>query len=139
MRLKYKFEKPHVEDFIALFKTTGWPLFSTKAFKKAIDGTYRQVCVYDGKSLIGTARILSDGATYAWINDMIVHPKYQRRGIGSKIMRMIIKYLKKQKIPNIGLFCAPEAKKFYLLLGFKERPSHAPGMYLDLFKKYRSL
>lgn len=139
MKLRYKFGKPRVEDFIALFKTTGWTFFPPKTFNKVLDGTYCQVCVYDGKRLVGTARVLSDGAAYAWINDMIVHPEYQRHGIGSKIMKMIIKYLRERKIPNLGLFCAPGAKKFYISLGFKERPSHAPGMYKDFFSAYRSL
>jgi len=138
-RFKYVFRKPSVREFACLFQTTGWQRFPDRVLKKAIDGTYCELCVYQGRRLVGTARILSDGAMYAWINDMIVHPTVRHQGIGSRILSLIKRHLRQQKIPTVGLFCARTAKKFYLQSGFKERPPDAPGMYVDLSRKYRSL
>jgi len=41
-------------------------------------------------SLVGFGRILSDGAAIAYINDMSVHPKYQRQGIGQHILELLM-------------------------------------------------
>jgi len=41
-------------------------------------------------NLVGFGRILSDGAAIAYINDMSVHPKYQRQGIGQHILELLM-------------------------------------------------
>lgn len=48
----------------------------------------------------------------------VTHPDYQRRGIGSKIMRMVMDMAKREKVP-IVLEASPEGEKLYNHLGYR--------------------
>jgi len=55
---------------------------------------------------------------------MVVSPKFRGMGLGSKMMRQFIRFVKRTQ-PNIlfiRLSCIPRAKSFYLRLGFQEQP-----------------
>jgi len=132
-------EIPEIKEFVNLYKTTGWCLFSNEVFLTALQNSYYVICIYDNIKLIGMGRVISDLAMYGWIHEMIVEPEYQRKGIGTLIIEKILEKLKKDKIPYAGLFCNREKKEFYLKNGFKERPDYAPGMYYDIYAKYPSL
>jgi GNAT superfamily N-acetyltransferase len=83
---------------------------------------------YDGDRLVGSARIVSDGILHAMIYDMIIDPDYQRKGIGTKILNLIIEKCIENNIGDIQLFCAQGKKEFYLKNGFEIRDEDAPGM-----------
>ncbi|MFX0052090.1 MAG: GNAT family N-acetyltransferase, partial [Candidatus Hermodarchaeota archaeon] len=65
-----------------------------------------------------------------YIQDVIVLPQFQRRGIGRKIMTSIMHYLENSD-PSafFGLMAAKNFSSFYELYGFKKRPPDAPGMF----------
>lgn len=133
------FKSPAVREFIDLYRTTSWQMPSRKALRKALRGTYCHLCAYDGLRLVATVRILSDGALYAWINDMIVHPEFQHKGIGTRMLRLTLDHLRERGILFVGLFAAPGVRQFYEKIGFQVRPETAPGMYKDLLASVRSL
>ncbi len=114
-------------------------MFSTEVFSKALKNSYFSVGIYINNKLIGFGRVISDGAMYAWVQDMIIHPEYQQKGFGTIVVKRILDKLRKDGIPFVGLFSAEGKKEFYFKNGFRERPENAPGMYIDLFEKYKSI
>ncbi|MEP7000452.1 MAG: GNAT family N-acetyltransferase, partial [bacterium] len=42
--------------------------------------------VWHEDQLIGIARVLTDGYFYAALADIVVHPAYQRRGVGRQLL-----------------------------------------------------
>ena len=42
---------------------------------------------YEGEALIGVVRLVGDGASILYVQDLLVRPEYQRRGIGSELLR----------------------------------------------------
>lgn len=86
------------------------------------------VHAWDGPHLIATARVLTDGAYYATLWDVIVDPHYQRQGIGRAVMRRAIEPFWGKGLAFIALFSAQGKEPFYESLGFK---SHPRGMILD--------
>lgn len=75
-------------------------------------------------------RIVGDGAIYFYIQDIIVIPSYQGRGIGLLIMNEIEAYLEENAFNNsfIGLMAADGVQKFYHKFGYLERAETQPGM-----------
>ncbi|HET6494225.1 MAG TPA: GNAT family N-acetyltransferase [Thermoleophilia bacterium] len=67
-------------------------------------------------NLIGFGRILCDGATIAYINDMVVHPQYQRQGIGQRILELLMRAV--GDVNSVYLY-TDTADAFYLSNGFK--------------------
>lgn len=130
--ISYKHDLPSQDEYFRLFESTGW-FRSRKPAKEelilTLTRSYFFVLAYDGNNLVGTGRVVSDGILHAMIYDMIIDPEYQRKGIGAKILNMIVEKCVEDNIGDIQLFCAQGKKEFYLKNGFEIRAEDAPGMF----------
>ena len=130
MRLTVRREPPDPAAFKALYDSTGWgPAERPVAFyADALAGSWRTCSAYDGDTLVGFGRVISDGRLHAFITEMIVHPVHQQRGIGAAILRELIAACQAAGITDIQLFCAEGKEAFYRKGGFVPRPATRPGM-----------
>ena len=64
--------------------------YTSKELAQLIAGSTAYVTARHSGYLVGFGRVLSDGAAIAYINDMSVHPKYQRQGIGQRILELLM-------------------------------------------------
>jgi len=89
------------------------------------------VCVIHKDQAIGCGRVVGDGGIYFYIQDIIVLPEFQGRGLGRRIMDAVMNYLSSHAHPNafIGLMAAKGVSGFYEKHGFAERPPGRPGMF----------
>ena len=71
----------------------------------------------DGDRIIGKARALSDGVCNAYVVDVWTHSDYRRRGIASRLMRLLEEQLDGQ---HIYLF-TDDAEGFYHTLGYRRQ------------------
>ena len=106
--------------------------------KRAISRQLYSVSAYEEENLVGIARLVGDGAIYWYVQDVWVLPAYQRKGIGSAMVRMLIRHVKQSSLPgtnvSLCLMCAKGKEGFYEKLGFAQRP-HAwegAGMEMEL-------
>ena len=130
--MKYLIEnrKIKVDEFQQMRATTGWAMLEDSVVERGLEKDLHSVCVsYNGK-LIGIGRVIGDGAMYFYIQDIIVIPEYQKKGIGNLIMENIEDYIQKNTFNNsfIGLMAANGVKGFYNRYGFVERTDNRPGM-----------
>jgi GNAT superfamily N-acetyltransferase len=131
--IKYENSKPTLLGYKKLYESTGWAnsaSVSDEVLQAAIDNSWYWISAYDDQSLIGIGRLVSDGALYAFVCDMIVDPKYRKQGIGASILEMLKEKCKKHSFRRVWLFAAPGRAGFYLSNGFEIRPDNAPGMQL---------
>jgi len=131
LEIKYLNKVPNKEEFYLLYETTGWNTkgtYSSDELYKAISNSWYLISVYNNEKLIGFGRIISDGVYQTFIVDMIVHPEFQNKGIGSKVLNLLIEKCKLSGIKWVQLSCAKGKKDFYKKLGFQERPIDGPGM-----------
>lgn len=67
------------------------------------------ITAYDNKMLVGCLRILTDGYFFGTITELLVLPKYQKQGVGSKLLE-----LAKENTPTMLYFGAqPGIEAFY--------------------------
>jgi GNAT superfamily N-acetyltransferase len=67
------------------------------------------ITAYDGETLVGCLRILSDGYYFGTITELLVLPDYRRQGVGSRLLR-----LARENSPTVLYFGAqPDAEAFY--------------------------
>lgn len=131
MNIIYKTEIPDCDQYFTLFESTGWNVkysVSKEGLFTAVKKSYFSVSAYSSGRLIGFGRILSDGILHAMIYEMIVHPEYQTKGIGGRILIMLVKKCLDNDITDIQLFCAKGKRKFYEKHGFAIRSADCPGM-----------
>lgn len=130
---KFRIEKRGLsaDEYQLIRKTTGWIMLDDDVVSQALKNDLFTVCAFDDKKLIGIGRVIGDGSIYFYIQDVIVTPEYQKKGVGKHIMESIEEFLN-EKANNhsfIGLMAAEGVKEFYYAFGYKERPAHKPGMY----------
>ena len=82
--------------------------------------SYYHIAVYDDARLIGYVDCVSNGVTDAYIQDLIVHPHYQGRGVGTELMNRMIAYLKAMGIYMISVIFEDALKGFYSRFGFTQ-------------------
>lgn len=128
--LEFRADLPAAEAFKSLYDTTGWGPASREAsyYHGALRGSWFAQSVYCGGELVGFARVISDGHLHAFITEMIVHPDFQGRGIGSALLSAVLQACHHAGITDIQLFSARGKSAFYERHGFVARPSEGPGM-----------
>ncbi len=127
---------PDPKKYWDLFQITGWNLeynFSITDLAKAIQNSWYAISIYRSNDLVGFGRIIADGVHHALIVDLIIHPDYQGKGLGSSLLGKLVQKCKDNRIRDIQLFAARDKFEFYEKFGFEKRPLNAPGMQF----KYR--
>ena len=122
---------PTVAEYQALRRAVGWPEVDPAAVETGLAHSLFAVCLLRGEDVVGCGRIVGDGGIYFYIQDVIVLPAYQRRGLGRRIMDELMADLARRARQNsfIGLMAAEGVARFYEGYGFKERPTGRPGMF----------
>ena len=108
----------------------------TEAVEIGLQNSLFSVCVILENKLIGCGRVIGDGGIYFYVQDIIVLPEFQGKGVGGRIMDAVMEFLKAHARDGafVGLMAAEGVSKFYERFGFKKRPSDAPGMFRVLRK-----
>ncbi|WP_363054431.1 GNAT family N-acetyltransferase [Methanoregula sp. PtaB.Bin085] len=78
---------------------------------------------------VGMGRIISDGISDAYIQDVVVLPEYRKSGIGRDIVSILIGHCLQAGITWIALIAEPGTEKFYLPIGFRLMERHIPLIY----------
>ena len=71
--------------------------------------------------MIAMGRVLSDGVSDAYIQDVAVLPDFRGRGIGGKIVTFLVEELEKRGVDWIALVGEPGTENFYKRLGFEKK------------------
>jgi len=81
------------------------------------------VALYD-EGVIGMARVVGDGALFFYIQDVIVVPAHQGRGVGALLMGRVMDYLRGHAPEKafVGLFAVEGTLPFYARYGFAVDP-----------------
>jgi ribosomal protein S18 acetylase RimI-like enzyme len=134
--IEFKENIPDINDYWELFKTTGWNdgedgySFTKQDLENAINNSWYSISIYYEKKFVGFGRVISDGVHHALIVDLIIHPDYQGKGLGSQLLERLIEKCNIHDIRDVQLFAAKDKFGFYEGFGFEKRPVNAPGMQL---------
>jgi len=116
-----------------LCDSVGWARRPLRKVKKALDHSYLVASAWEVRgaktSLIGFARATSDHSFNATIWDVVIHPRFQSKGLGKAFMKYMIKKLRKDDISNVTLFADAHVVEFYKRLGFIPDPEGIRGMF----------
>ena len=108
---------PEKEDLFELYTANEWS--SAKKLDQlylAMQNSDSLVVAYHNNQLIGLANAISDGHLVVYFPHMLIHPEYQRRGIGSRLMDVL---LEKYKDFHQKMIVADDkAIEFYKSKGF---------------------
>ncbi len=128
------FSSSRQEDYLFqirnLYRLAGWWSESRDTLAKIdriIFGSHCFVAaVQETGEILGMGRAISDRASDAYIQDIMVRPEVRRQAIASCIMKAIVKRLERDGMTWIGLVAKQGTPPFYRGLGFSEIPGAMP-------------
>jgi len=123
---------PTTAEYNELREEVGWGSVSPAVAAAGLARTLCGVMARQGDRLVGMARLVGDGAIYLYVQDMIVHPEFQGRGVGRRLIQELHAWVAAHctEEATVALMAAPGAQAFYERLGYEARPTDAPGMEL---------
>lgn len=80
-------------------------------------------------NLVGMGRVISDGCSDAYIQDVVVLSNLRGKGIGAEIIKRLTSHCIEHKITWVGLIAEPGVNSFYERLGFEPMQNYQPMLY----------
>lgn len=117
--MRYEFDCQVASGMLAdLRHAVGWNRMETDLADPRMQNSFH-LCCFDGDRLIGYAAVVSNGVTDAYIQDLMVHPAYQRSGIGRHLMQLTLNRLRTEGIYMVSIiYGEAELMKYYEDFGF---------------------
>jgi GNAT superfamily N-acetyltransferase len=114
-----------------LYRLAGWwsePGDTLEKLDRIISGSHCFVVAVQQSPevILAMGRAISDRASDAYIQDVMVRPEFRRQAIASSILKWIIARLEQDKMTWIGLIAQEGTRPFYDCLGFSEIPGALP-------------
>ena len=80
------------EEILGLYTSVGWTAYTEDpaALRRGYENSLLVLAAYEDGNLAGIIRAVGDGATVVFIQDILVFPEYQRKGIGSALLRAVL-------------------------------------------------
>ena len=122
-----------VEEIVALYQAGGWwqeSAANRKRIGPMIRGSFCfMVARARAGKIVAMGRVISDGASDAYIQDVVVLPQYRSRGIGRELVRRLTMQCAEREIGWIGLVAEPGTGGFYERLGYNALEGYQPMLY----------
>ena len=107
-------------DFADASDGTGW-------LDDAVRGSLLAAGAFDSSgNLIGFARVLGDGVSDCYIQDVAVKIDCRGQGVGKALVEYLLCQLEKNGIDWVGLIATPGKVGFYRKLGFEVMEDFTP-------------
>jgi|ETNmetMinimDraft_26_1059896.scaffolds.fasta_scaffold212605_1 ribosomal protein S18 acetylase RimI-like enzyme len=121
----FRLERPksiETDALCALYDALGWSAYTKDPEKlaAAVAGSSFVVTAVADNQLIGLARCISDDASIAYIQDILVREEYQRQGIGRALVNECLRRYAHVRQKVLLTDDRPEQLKFYDSFGFKK-------------------
>ena len=116
------------EAVLSLYRANEWSSAEKPdLLLQALRASHSLVTAWDGSILVGLGNAISDGCLVVYYPHLLVLPDYRRRGIGSRIMQMLIARYK--DFHQHIIMADARAIEFYRRCGF-ERAGKTESMWI---------
>ncbi|MGX6972309.1 GNAT family N-acetyltransferase [Vagococcus lutrae] len=103
-----------------LYEAVGWSAYTRDmpTLQRAISHSLHVVTAWQDDRLVGLIRVVGDGLTIVYIQDLLVHPDFQKQGIGTELMKAILSRYSDVRQLVLLTEEAPDVRNFYEACGF---------------------
>lgn len=83
---------PSIHDLVGLYNDAGWINYTNniEMLKLAYNNSLKIVSLWDKNKLIGIIRVVGDGYSIIYIQDLIILTEYQKQGLGSMLINYVL-------------------------------------------------
>lgn len=111
---------PTTDELVTLYDAVGWQAYTREpdSLARGVQGSLHVVTARRDGRLVGLARIVGDGATICYLQDVLVHPDARRLGVGSRLVEAVFSPYAQVRQQVLVTDDEPGQKAFYEALGF---------------------
>jgi len=144
MDYKLAINKLCAKDYLRLRESTAWGVQpSEKQVEAGLKNTLLSVTAVHNGKVIGMGRLVGDLFMICYIQEVVILPEYQGKGVGRAIIEELLAYIGDNAVPNTyvtaGLFAAKGKEGLYEKFGFIIRPNitgnEGAGMLMAVHSK----
>ena len=121
MRITTEWRSISFEKIVSLYDSVGWSVYTKevenllKAFEMS---TYVLVAIEEDQ-VIGVSRSISDSVSIHYLQDILVSPNFQKKGIGRQLLQKTLKHFDQVRTHMILTDNEERQKLFYESFGYK--------------------
>lgn len=114
------------QEILSLYASVGWTAYTDhpETLKDGFANSLLILGAYEQEKLLGIIRVVGDAATVVFVQDLLVHPAAQRRGIGSALLQAVLERYHHVRQIELVTDDRPETLAFYQKLGFRCVPEY---------------
>ena len=111
----------NINDILHLYQAVGWTNYThqPQMLEQALSHSLAIYLALDGDAVVGLVRLVGDGFSSVFVQDLIVLPSYQRQGIGSALMKEALTDYKDAYQVQLVTDQTEKNLEFYRSLGFE--------------------
>ncbi|HEY2727748.1 MAG TPA: GNAT family N-acetyltransferase [Parafilimonas sp.] len=116
---------PSINEYRYLASAVGWsPSTNDDIIEKNLAAALFAVVAKDNAAdeIIGCALLLGDDVTFYYVKDVMVHPNWQRKYVGTTLMQALNNWMEKNAADNalVALITGEGLEPFYQQFGFSQ-------------------
>ena len=110
-----------LEDVLHLYQAVGWTNYinQPQMLEQALSHSLEIYLALDGEAVVGLIRLVGDGFSSVFVQDLIVLPTYQRQGIGGALMKQALEDFKEAYQVQLATEETEKNVGFYRSMGFE--------------------
>ena len=110
------------EEILRLYTSVGWSAYTRQpqVLHQGFGNSLLTLAAYEDQTLLGIIRCVGDGYTIVLIQDILVFPEHQRKGIGTALVKVILERYAHVRQIQLATDNTPKTVAFYRSLGFRE-------------------
>ncbi len=108
------------DEILRLYTAVGWKAYTENpaALRQGFAHSLCILAAYEKSELLGLIRAVGDGYTVVFIQDLLVYPEKQRRGVGTALLKAMLSRYPLVRQIQLTADGTPAAAAFYKSLGF---------------------
>ena len=109
-------------EILRLYASVGWTAYTAQpeVLRKGFESSMLTLAAYVGSQLLGIIRAVGDGHTIVFIQDILVFPEHQCKGIGSALLQAVLDRYSHVRQIELATDNTPKTIAFYKSIGFRE-------------------
>ena len=108
------------QEILSLYESVGWDNYTKnpQMLKEAYLHSLRIYAAYVDNKPVGIVRVVGDGSSVVFVQDLLVYPEYQRKGIGTALLKAIMEEYRGVYQLHLLTDNTEKTVAFYKSLGF---------------------
>jgi GNAT superfamily N-acetyltransferase len=109
-----------VQEVKALYDDVKWTSYTSDMprLMEAMKSSLKVIAAWDNEKLVGLVRVVGDGKTIIYIQDILVLRTYHKKGIGSQLLKLVLSNYKDVRQKVLLTNDAADVRAFYEKHGF---------------------